>query len=101
MHSYCCVSLTDVIDALKHEVDAKWKHFGTFLHFKSAQLDAIDKDKKESTDCMLDLVHMWMSHYDGSGDLPRTWMTVVKAVKSSGYGKLAEELAKEHGVLLT
>ena len=101
MCSYCCCSLTEVIEALEHQVDADWKHFGTFLHFDHALLEAIERNKKECADCMLELVGKWMSHYNGTGDLPRTWTTVVKAVNSSGYGKLAEDLAKKYGVPLT
>ena len=101
MHSNGGVSLTDVIDALKHQVDARWKHFGIHLRFDPALMDTIERDKKESIDCMLDLVNKWMSHYNGSGDLPRTWPTVVKTVSSSGYGELAEELAKKYGVPLS
>ena len=93
--------MTEVIEALRQQVDAKWRHFGTFLHFEPALMDTIETDNKGSTDCMLDLVTKWVTHCDGTGRLPRTWETVVKAVKGSGRGKLAEELAEKYGVTLT
>lgn len=93
--------MTDVIEALRHEVDANWRHFGTFLHFEPTLMNTIERDHRGSTDCMLDLVTKWVIHHDGTGELPRTWQTVVKAVKNSGHGKLAEELAKKYGVTLT
>lgn len=93
--------MTEVIEALRQQVDARWRHFGTFLHFDPTLMDTIDKDNKGSTDCMLDLVTRWVSEDEGTGQLPRTWQTVVNAVKGSGRGKLAEELAKVHRVALT
>ena len=101
MYTDNVVSMTDVIQALQHQVDARWRHFGTFLRFDPALMDTIDVDKKGSADCMLELVTMWVSFHDGTGQLPRTWQTVVDAVKGSGRGKLAEELAVKYGVTLT
>ena len=63
-------------------------------------MDAIEKDRSGSTHCMLELVSKWVYRNNDTGDLPRTWTTVVKAVKSSGHGKLAEDLAKKYGVSL-
>lgn len=93
--------MTDIIKALRHQVDAKWRYFGTFLRFDPALMDTISKDNKESTDCMLDLVTKWMTYDEGSGQLPRTWQTVVEAVRLSGFKQLASELADTHGVALT
>lgn len=50
--------------------------------------------------CMLELVSMWTSNVAGTGSLPRTWQTVVEAVKNSGRTVLAEKLALKHGVTL-
>ena len=91
--------MTDVLEVLGQKVDSKWRHFGTFLRFESTLLDTIENNNsKNVTDCMLDLVTKWVDVYEGSGNLPRTWQTVVEAVSKSGWGKLAEELAKTHGV---
>lgn len=93
--------MTEVIGALKQQVDAKWRHFGTFLRVDAALMNTIATDNKESTNCMLELVTKWVNGHDGTGQLPRTWQTVVNAVKGSGCGKLAEELAVKNGVTLT
>ena len=50
---------------------------------------------------MLQLVEKWLAPENGTGDLPRTWETVVQAVKKTGLGRLAEELAEKHGVQLS
>ena len=88
-----------VIKALNHELDARWREFGTHLCVKPSIMDIIDKNKKSDVGaCMLHLVESWLSHDNGTGDLPRTWETVVQAVKSTGKGRLAEQLAQRYGV---
>ena len=95
----CCLPMTDVLDAIGGELDAKWRHFGTFLRFEPPLMDTIESDHNKSvTDCMLDLVTKWVAYYEGSGSLPRTWQTVVNAVRKSKHTKLAEKLAKTYGV---
>ena len=59
-------------------------------------MGTIKANNRECADCMLDLVTKWVRKDDGTGDLPRTWETVVKAVKASGHKQLAEELAKKY-----
>ena len=49
-------------------------------------------------DCMLDLLGRWTSNQAGTGTLPRTWQTVVEAVKKTGFPVIAENLAHQHGV---
>ena len=91
--------ITHVIEALGEKADSKWRRLGTFLRFEPSLLDTIQRaNSKSVTDCMLDLVTKWVDKYEGSGDLPRTWQTVVKAVRKLRSRKLAEELAKTYGV---
>ena len=91
--------MTDVIEALGGKADSKWRRFGTFLRFDSTLMDTIESDNsKKVTDCMLDLVTKWVADEEGSGDLPRTWQTVVETVRKLKDRKLAEELAKTYGV---
>ena len=52
-------------------------------------------------DCMLDLLGKWTSNQAGTGTLPRTWQTVVEAVKNTGFPAIAENLARKHGVTLS
>ena len=52
-------------------------------------------------DCMLDLLGRWTSNQTGTGTLPRTWQTVVEAVKATGFGVFAENLAHKHGQTLS
>ena len=89
-------SYSEVIDALNHELDDQWREFGMHLCVKPF-MHGIDKNKKLDVGaCMLQLVEKWLVNDNGTGDLPRTWETVVQAVKKTGKGRLAEELAQRY-----
>lgn len=99
---YPIFTLTDVMKALKHHVNAQWKHFGTFLYVDPTLMDAICKHKLANPcDCMLELVSQWVTRREGTGELPRTWKTVVEAVRNSGFALLAKELAEKHDLTLS
>ena len=88
----------DVIEALRSQLDARWRDFGTHLRVEPAIMDSIDQDKLNVRACMLQLVEKWLGCEDGTGTLPRTWISVVQAVERMGKRPLAEELAKQYGV---
>ena len=98
--SYFVIHL-DVIEALNHQLDAKWRDFGTFLRVVPHTMNSIEQDKSEVGACMLQLVEKWVCNEDGTGSLPRTWETVVQAVQGTGNRGLAQQLAKKHGVQLS
>ena len=96
-----CTHLADLIEALSHALDVQWREFGTHLHIEPVILDSIGTDNSNVRERMLQLVEKWLCHDNGTGDLSRTWKTVVQAVKKTGKGRLAEQLAKKHGVQLS
>lgn len=80
-------------------MDARWEHFGIFLGVDSPILRVIESDKRSKPgDCMLELVRRWTANQAGTGTRPRTWQTVVEAVKDTGDGVLAQELAQRHSI---
>ena len=96
---YC---VADILRGLDHQLDASWRVFGTFLDVDYGTMNSIDADQRgKSGLCMLDLVSKWATHHVGTGDLPRTWQTVVEAVRDTGVEQLAVELAERHGVTLS
>ena len=108
LHMQLCISwagswyispmLADILTALDHRLDAKWRHFGTFLRVEYQVLEVIQRDKGGNPeDCMLDLLSKWTSNQAGLGTLPRTWQTVLEAVHHCGDGALAQSLARKHG----
>ena len=86
------------MEALNQRLDAQWRHFGTYLRVESAILGGIETDRSNEKDRMLQLVEKWLAHENGTGDLPRTWKTVVQAVEKTGNGLLAKQLAKRFEV---
>ena len=95
-------SIADILRALDHKLDCTWQEFGTFLGVEYHTMNSIDSEQRgRPRFCMLHLVGSWLSHQTGTGDLPRTWETVVEAVRDAGSQKLAMELAEKHGVTLT
>ena len=89
----------DLIEDLEHQLDARWRSFGTFLHVDAEVMAIINRDESKSEDCFLSLAEKWLGHEDGTGDLPRTWETVVKAVNDTGSG-FAHDLAETFGLSL-
>ena len=87
-----------MIEALKQDLDAEWRKFGTHLRVEAAVMDRIEKDKSIVGACMLQLVEKWLYCEDETGDLPHAWKTVVQAVKKMGERPLAEQLAEKHGI---
>ena len=72
--------------------------FGTFLCVEYAVLKRIRMHSSDVASCMLQLVEQWLNHENGTGDLPRTWETVVQAVRDTGHGLLASLLVQQYGV---
>ena len=80
-------------------MDARWNEFGTHLGVDVYTRETIDKSHK-GADCMLHLLSMWWTKLSGTGNRPRTWETVVRAVKATGVNGLAEELAALYRVAI-
>ena len=87
-----------MIRALDGKLDAKWRKFGTFLYVEPAIMDRIQEDKSDVEDCMLQLVEDWVCNKDGTGELPRTWQTVVQVVKEMKV-PMPEQLEEQYGHL--
>ena len=61
-------------------------------------MDRIEEDKSDVEDCMLQLVEDWVCNKDGTGELPRTWQTVVQVVKEMKV-PMPEQLEEQYGHL--
>ena len=70
----------------------------SYTYIERVILDSIATNNSNVGDRMLQLVEKWLDHDNGTGDLSRTWGTIVQAVKQTGKGQLAEQLARRHGV---
>ena len=91
-----CTCSVDVIEALEHKLDSRWREFGSHLRVSTVTMDIIAKNNQDVEGRMLQLVEKWLERETDS--LPRTWKSVVHAVTSMGKIFLAQKLAKTHGV---
>ena len=91
--SQSCISIINNI--VIHEVAAEWEKVGIYLGFNIAVLKTIERTFVHSDRlvyCCKEMFDKWLAKDYGTGDLPRTWRTVVIAIRDSGYGALAEDL---------
>ena len=94
--------ISDILRALDHKLDSNWQEFGTFLNVEYRVIKSIEiEERGKLHSCMLHLVGSWIDYQTGTGDLPRTWETVSKAVRDAREPKLAMEIAQKHGVIPT
>ena len=87
---------------------SKWKLFA--LHLKvdwdfivlieEACLDSLSRFNGQGMlkECLYHLLEEWLCKEKGTGDLPRTWDTIVTALESCGISTLAESLRKQIGL---
>ena len=94
----------DIVKALNNQLNGKWwlwRLFGTFLHVDYQIIKSIERIKSGKPKvCMLDLLGRWTSNQAGTGTLPRTWQTVVEAMKKTRFGDITQILAIKHGLNL-
>ena len=89
-----------MLKVLNDQLNAQWRLFGTYLYVEPFVMDGISKDNSDVETCIMRLLDKWLGHENGTGDCSRTWQTVVQAVKHTGKGLLAKQLAEQHGVQL-
>ena len=102
--------LSDVYSALTTEdvVVSKWKLFAHNLKvgmdfiqlIEEACLDSFGKfyELGKLKECLYNVLEAWLSEEEGTGDLPRTWDTIVTALESCSISTLAESLRKQIGL---
>ena len=55
-------------------------------------------EERMLTECLYRLLEEWLYEKKGTGDLPRTWYTIVTALESCRIFTLAESLRKHIGL---
>ncbi len=75
------------MSALYHKVAHRWKHLGVYLELPPATLDAIARDKQQSSqDCLVEILTTWLQRVDPAP----TWRAIVEAVEFLGEVQLAQ-----------
>ena len=71
----------------------KWKELAEHLHFENYQVKAIQLDNSTVKDMCRDMLGRWL---EGGGERePRTWNTLLLALREMNLSELADEVAAE------
>ena len=72
---------------------ARWKEFSEYLHVKRNIIDSVHQQCLGIVEnCFLKVTDRWLAREEGTGDLPRTWDTVLDALRLTGYPLLVEDI---------
>ena len=75
------------------KMHSRWKEFAVHLHVETRITDVVYKQCLAIVeDCFKELTRRWLHSGDGTGDLPRTWETVFKALRLTGFPLLVEDI---------
>lgn len=70
-------------------VAVKWKEFGTSLGVDEHVVRVVHADQGSDVDSCMAILSRWI---DGAGKQPKTWTTVLEAMRLSGFMESATEL---------
>jgi hypothetical protein len=91
--------LFDVTSELE-PVAARWKHVGLALRLDPGTLDVIEKDGRESSDCLTKVLALWLKrNYNTERFGEPSWGLLAAAVAHRCGGAdpaLAQEITKRH-----
>ena len=109
LHAGQKLILSDVYSALTTEdvVASNWQLFALHLKVERDFIQLIEEACFESSGrfygqkrskkevCLYNVLEAWLSEKEGTGDLPRTWETIVTVLESCRIPTLAENLGKQ------
>ena len=88
-------TLKQLLNCVVPEVAPVWYAFGIELEITLQALSCIKKNERGIVeDCCIEMFSHWLSKYENSGSLPRTWRTILKAVENRCGLQPAEEIEK-------
>ena len=70
-------------------VAAKWRELATYLGLEPHVITAAHADQSSAEDSCLNVLLKWI---DGAGKQPKTWITVLEAMRLAGFTETAKEL---------
>ena len=87
------LTVDKLFDLFGRKMCAQWKEFAVYLHVDLNTRRLISqKCQNIGEDCFKELTRRWLHSGDGTGDLPRTWKTVLKALSLTGFLLLVEDV---------
>ena len=90
------VTEADLLDLVESQAYEKWKEFAIHLGVQQNIREEIAFDSQRvAKDNFIEVVYRWLSHEDGTGDNPRTWITVIRALREIGFPVPLEDLKRK------
>ena len=85
-----------VLKLVGNYIYSKTITFGVFLGIDTNVLDAVRKDNPvDLKECFVKLCSSWLNKKEGTGDKPRTWRTVIEAVRDCEYPEEADRAVEQ------
>ena len=86
-------------------VAARWKHFGLALRLDPDKLDEIERDNRDSSDCLTKVLTLWLKkNYNTERFGEPSWKLLARAAGNPAGGNdsaLAEKISERHGGVYT
>ena len=83
----------DINKLVGSRMSAEWDKLAMYLKFDSNTRQAIDRDNNGKCGrCFSNVGSSWLESKEGTGDLPRTWRSVLQAVRDCGHRGLADDV---------
>ena len=91
------VRLQDIEEQVVPKVAADWEQLAIYLGVEPALLGNIKKNNScECREGCRDMLCRWIESKRGTGRQPRTWDSVVRAIRRMGREDLAEQLRRRY-----
>ena len=74
-------SEVEMFARVRKHISHKWKEFGDHLHAESNLIEVIHKDERDCSGAFRSLCFKWLKEDPDTGDRPRTWRTVLDAMR--------------------
>ena len=75
-------TLLNLHDHVVHRVAARWYHFGLVLRVEEYLLDAIKATERGNVEaCCADMLRRWLRQEKATGEVERSWFSVLGAVQ--------------------
>ena len=85
-----------ILKLVGNYIYSKTLTFGVFLGIDTNVLDAVRKDNPvDLKECFVKLCSNWLNKEEGTGDKPRTWRTVIEAVRECEYPEEAARAVEQ------
>ena len=88
--------LQDIEENVVPKIASDWEQFAIYLGVEPTCIDIIRRNNAQNAVAACrEMVRNWMTKERDTGSQPRTWDTVVQAIKRMGREDLVDELSKK------